>query len=114
MPRANAQHADFAITGSVTILPAYSDIPALVPGTPVTFSVWHKRVGVLDLDASAVGGAVREHTRSQTPNSVPTASITEDYVVRVAVGRAGGRVGRIVYAIQTFSGGHEHGDRVLG
>jgi hypothetical protein len=110
MPRTGAQHLDMTISATDnTFAGVFQDIPGMLPGTPVTYSLWHKRVGVLDLDAE-----VRIEWRNSVSNTeisrtqlVPTAAITTDYTLFALpdVVPAGVDTARIVYALQTFSGG---------
>jgi hypothetical protein len=111
MPRNGVMHADLSIVNTNnTFAGIFQDVPTLSPGQNVVFSVWHKRTNSLELDAEVRiewRNSVSNTEISRTPNSVPTASITTDYTQfsLPSVVPAGVDTARVVYAIQTFSGG---------
>lgn len=113
-PRTGAQHLSLSITAADnTFTGVFQDVTGLVPGQAVDFSVWHKRVGSLNLDAEVRiewRNSVSNTEISRTPNSVPTAAITTDYTLfsLPSVVPAGVDTARAVYAIQTFSGGPDN------
>ncbi len=111
-PRSGAMHADLSIVATNnTFAGVFQDVPGLSPGQSVVFDVYHKAASLpLDLDAEVRiewRNSVSDTEISRTPNSVPTASITTDYTLfsLPSVVPAGVDTARVVYAIQTFSGG---------
>ena len=111
MPRTGAQHLDGTISNvNNTFAGVFQDVEGLVPGQTGVWSVWQKRTTPLDLDVEMriewrkVGQAAEV---ARTPNFVPTADITEQYKKFSIAGvvPAGADTARVVWAIQTFSGG---------
>jgi hypothetical protein len=110
MARTGAMHLDVSITNTDNIFAGvFQDVEGLLPGQPVTFSLWHKTTtNPLDLVAEMriewrKTGQSAEVSR--TPNSLPT--LTSDYTQfsLTAPVPAGADTARVVYAIQTFGGG---------
>jgi hypothetical protein len=114
-PRSGAMDLRLAILHTTdTFAGAFQDVPGLTPGQMVTFSGFHMTSSSpLDLD-SEVRIEWRSNTAndatsteiSRTPNSNPIAGFGQ-YVPfsLTAPVPAGATVARVVYAIQTFSGG---------
>ena len=111
MPRSGAMHLDVSIVNTNnTFAGAFQDVPNLLAGTSATFSGWHKRTNTLDADAEIRiewRNSVSNTEISRTPNFVPTADITTDYTPfsLTAMVPVGADTARVVYALQTFSGG---------
>ncbi len=110
MPRTGALHLSLSIVNTNdTFAGVFQDVPGLSAGQPLQFSGWHKTTTTpLDLDAE-----VRIEWRnsgtdtevSRTPNFLPV--ITTDYAPFELTANvpAGADTARLVYAIQTFTGG---------
>lgn len=112
MPRNGAQHLIVSISNTNnTFAGAFQDVTGLVSGQAGSFSVWQKAQSLpLDLDVEMRiewRNAAGNNEVARTPNFVPTASITTDYQQFTVSGLvpAGADTARVVYAIQTFSGG---------
>ena len=112
MPRTGAQHLNASIVNSNNnFAGVFQDVVGLVPGQTGIFSVWQKAPTLpLDLDVEMriewrkVGQAAEV---GRTPNFVSTPGITTDYQQFSVMGvvPAGADTARVVYAVQTFSGG---------
>jgi len=109
-PRTGAQDLRLAITNTDnTFAGAFQDVPGLTPGTVGTFSGWHMSPSnPLDLGVEVRiewRNSVSNTEISRTPNStpVPTNAYTQFFLP--ATVPAGVDTARVVYAIQTFSGG---------
>jgi PEP-CTERM motif len=110
MPRSGDQHLDVSITNTDnTFAGAFQDVPNLIAGQTGIFSGWHKTTtDPLDLDVEVRiewRNSVSNTEVSRTPNSLPVP--TSDYTPfsLTAMVPAGADTARVVYAIQTFSGG---------
>lgn len=110
MPRSGAQHLDLSIVNiDNTFAGVFQDVPNQVPGTTGVFSGWHKTISnPLDLDVEIRiewRDSVNNVEISRTPNltTPPTAQYTE--FTLAALVPAGADTARVVYAIQTFTGG---------
>jgi hypothetical protein len=107
-----------AITNTAnTFAGAFQDVPGLTPGTVGTFSGWHMSPSnPLDLTVEVRiewRNSVSNTEISRTPNlnPVPTNSYTQFFLP--AAVPAGVDTARVVYAIQTFSGGPTHNGSVF-
>lgn len=118
MPRTGAQHLNLSITNTDnTFAGVFQDVPGLSAGQPFVFSGWHKRTTTpLDLDAEVRiewrnSGSDAEISR--TPNFLPV--LTTDYAPFALNANvpAGADTARVVYAIQTFTGGPTNNGQVF-
>jgi hypothetical protein len=109
-PRSGTMHLDLTITNTnETFTGVFQDVPNMVPGTPVTFSGFHRTPS----SPFDVGTEIRIEWRNsvtnaeitRTPNltTVPPAAYTE--FVLPSVVPAGADTARVVYAIQSFGPG---------
>lgn len=110
MPRTGAQHLDVSIFNTDnTFAGAFQDVIGLVPGQTGAFSVWHKTTtNPLDLVVEMriewrKVGQVAEIGRTPNFTPVPTDQYTKFGMTGVVP--AGADTARVVYAIQTFTGG---------
>jgi hypothetical protein len=110
-PRNGLQDLRLAITNTDnTFAGAFQDVPGVVPGTPVVFSGWHMTSSnPLDLTSEVRiewRNSVSNTEISRTPNLNPVATLGQytEFSLPSTV-PAGVDTARVVYAIQTFSGG---------
>jgi hypothetical protein len=106
-PRSGNAHLLLSITNTDnTFAGVFQDVPGLAPGSPVTFSGYHRTPSnPLDLGVEVRiewRNSVTNAEISRTPNSttVPTASYTP-FSLSATV-PAGADTARVVYAIQSF------------
>jgi hypothetical protein len=110
MPRTGAQHLALSIVNTNdTFTGVFQDVPGLTPGNAFSFSGWHKRTTTpLDLDAEIRiewRNSVTDMEVGRTPNTVPVIGTDYAQFTVSAPVPAGANTARVVYAIQTFSGG---------
>jgi hypothetical protein len=116
MPRTGAQHLDLSIVNTDnTFAGAFQDVPGILPGQTGYFSVWHKTT-TNPLDAVVEmriewRNATTEVGRTPNFTPVPTADYTKFTMSGVAP--AGTTTARVVYALQTFTGGPTNNGRVF-
>lgn len=109
-PRNGAMHVDLTITSSDNNFAGiFQDVPAVV-GQKVAWSVWAKRTSTLDLDVEMRiewRNSASNTEISRTPNFDPSAAITFNYsnFSLLSTVPAGVDLARLLFRIQTFSGG---------
>jgi hypothetical protein len=110
MPRTDAQHLSLSIVNTDNAFAGVlQDVAGLSPGNSVLFRLWHKSATApLDLEVEMRiewRNSISDTEVSRTPNSIPIPTDVYALFSLPAVVPAGADVARLVYAVQTFSGG---------
>jgi len=110
MPRSGLQSLGLSILNTDnTFAGAFQDVSGLVSGTEYTFGGWHATPSSpLDLTVEVRiewRDSVSNSEISRTPNSTPVPSALYSPFSLTATVPAGADTARLVYAIQTFTGG---------
>jgi hypothetical protein len=112
-PRTGAQSLKLLIGGSINnFAGAFQDVPGLIPGQPLTFSGFQRTpsspLNVVNEIRIEWRNSVSNTEISRTANFSPIpGSVYAPFSINGVV-PAGADIGRVVYAIQTFSDGATH------
>lgn len=109
-PRSGAQHLSLSISNTDnTFAGAFQDVPNLTAGDIGIFSGWHLTTSnPLDLDVEIRiewRNSASNTEISRTPNLIPIVTDSYTQFSLAATVPAGADLARVVYAIQTFTGG---------
>lgn len=110
LPRTGAQSLGLSIVNTDnTFAGAFQDVTGLLPGIEYTLSGWHVSISnPLDLTAEVRiewRNSVSNTEISRTPNQTPIPPVVYGPFSLTAAVPVGADTARMVYAIQTFSGG---------
>jgi hypothetical protein len=110
MPRTGAQHLSLSIVNTDnTFAGVLQDVLGMTPGTSTLFRTWHKTTTTpLDLEVEVRiewRNSITDMEISRTPNSTPIPTSLYTQFSLEAVVPAGADLARLVYVVQTFSGG---------